>query len=358
MHDCAYRRLAVAFIIGAIAVGIGAAAAGCGSNATPSASPTKHHVLSAAERARRLRARQAAERQARAQLVLAQRRSDAAAAGGSLESYDGADFSVDYPAAWTVNTSSSAGYHDTTIESGDGVHLIRVDMNDVAPSTNSEALAAPVEKGLEGQPGYRLIGWAPMTFNGYPALRWEFVVSENGTLLRKVDTFFVDNSGAAVAILVQAPAAGYEFWAPVFRSIRESLVMNDGGSAGSESYAAPSTGGDSYSSPSTDSPDFCASHICISNFDNGSGYIVQCADGEWSHSGGEPGACSYHGGETGNIYGGSDSSGAYPLPSAPSAPSGPVIGPGNGYAVTCADGSVSNSGGIQGACSHHGGVSP
>ena len=31
---------------------------------------------------------------------------------------------------------------------------------------------------------------------------------------------------------------------------------------------------------------------------------------------------------------------------------------GNGYTVVCADGSVSHSGGIQGACSHHGGVGP
>lgn len=33
----------------------------------------------------------------------------------------------------------------------------------------------------------------------------------------------------------------------------------------------------------------------------------------------------------------------------------PVIPGGNGYPVVCADGSISNSGGIQGACSHHGG---
>jgi hypothetical protein len=35
----------------------------------------------------------------------------------------------------------------------------------------------------------------------------------------------------------------------------------------------------------------------------------------------------------------------------------PVIPyPGRGYPVVCADGWISNSGGIQGACSHHGGV--
>jgi hypothetical protein len=43
---------------------------------------------------------------------------------------------------------------------------------------------------------------------------------------------------------------------------------------------------------------FCNSHECIDNFDNGTGYIVQCNDGEWSHSGGRPGACSDHEGES------------------------------------------------------------
>lgn len=43
--------------------------------------------------------------------------------------------------------------------------------------------------------------------------------------------------------------------------------------------------------------DFCSTHSCISSFDEGAGSIVQCADGMWSHSGGLQGACSSHGGE-------------------------------------------------------------
>jgi opacity protein-like surface antigen len=39
---------------------------------------------------------------------------------------------------------------------------------------------------------------------------------------------------------------------------------------------------------------FCKRHRCIPNFYAGHGYIVQCRDGMWSHSGGRPGACSYH----------------------------------------------------------------
>ena len=34
----------------------------------------------------------------------------------------------------------------------------------------------------------------------------------------------------------------------------------------------------------------------IPNYENGTGYPVECADGEWSKSGGRPGACSHHGG--------------------------------------------------------------
>ena len=42
---------------------------------------------------------------------------------------------------------------------------------------------------------------------------------------------------------------------------------------------------------------FCSTHHCIAYFPNGRGFIAQCVDGEWSHSGGIQGACSYHGGE-------------------------------------------------------------
>lgn len=43
--------------------------------------------------------------------------------------------------------------------------------------------------------------------------------------------------------------------------------------------------------------DFCASHHCIPSFDSGPGEIVACEDGRWSQSGGLQGACSSHGGE-------------------------------------------------------------
>lgn len=41
---------------------------------------------------------------------------------------------------------------------------------------------------------------------------------------------------------------------------------------------------------------WCDTHTCIPNFPNGRGSITQCSDGTWSQSGGISGACSWHGG--------------------------------------------------------------
>lgn len=51
---------------------------------------------------------------------------------------------------------------------------------------------------------------------------------------------------------------------------------------------------------------FCTYFNCIASFwgsdDPGDGYIVQCQDGTYSQSGGESGACSYHGGVLKPLY--------------------------------------------------------
>jgi hypothetical protein len=62
-------------------------------------------------------------------------------------------------------------------------------------------------------------------------------------------------------------------------------------------HATPSGPSTRTSAPASSTPaDFCSTHECIPSFSEGRGTIVQCADGEWSHSGGRPGVCSRHGG--------------------------------------------------------------
>lgn len=50
---------------------------------------------------------------------------------------------------------------------------------------------------------------------------------------------------------------------------------------------------------------FCEHHRCIGDWDSAAGHRVQCADGTWSFSGGIQGACSGHGGTGGGYVGGS-----------------------------------------------------
>lgn len=49
---------------------------------------------------------------------------------------------------------------------------------------------------------------------------------------------------------------------------------------------------------------FCDVFNCIGSFwDHRNGYVDECADGTYSHSGGVRGACSYHGGEKQPLFG-------------------------------------------------------
>ena len=64
------------------------------------------------------------------------------------------------------------------------------------------------------------------------------------------------------------------------------------GSAGSASV--PSYAPPPYTPPS--GPTYTPPGSNIPNYENGNGYRVQCADGTYSQSGGIQGACSYHGG--------------------------------------------------------------
>jgi hypothetical protein len=321
-------------------------ACGCGAatpRSVPEASPAAETAAkkpSAAE----LRARRAAAKRAHLREVLARRAAaERAQVPSTTTSLVGDYFAIEYPAGWLVEARevSKGSYVDTTVRSGrDPNKMLRVDVQPDATSVDVESNARQLQVALSSQPGYREVDFSPTDFQGYDAVRWEFYVSEDGVLLHKVDLFFVDDAGNSVAVLTQAPAPSYRYWSGLFDEVRASFTAYDSDDSSSV---------DSAPDPSSSDTGFCDTHDCIDNFENGTGYIVQCADGMWSQSGGRPGACSWHGGVGGTNY--TDDGGS-------SSGYGGDLGPGNGYAVTCADGSISHSGGIQGACSHHGGVGP
>jgi hypothetical protein len=344
------RAVAMALLAGVV-VGIASMSVGCTSTSDRTA-PSNAPKLTQAERiqgqraAARERARaRVAARRARLRAALArQAAAERAQVPATTTSFVGAYFGIDYPDDWVVvsREESRGGYLDTTIRSAlDPNKMLRVDVQPDASSVDLEGRAQHLVSNLASQPGYRQLSFSSSPFQGYDAFRWEFLVTEHGVLLHKVDWLFNDDLGDSFAVLTQAPARSYRYWTDLFRNLGQSFVTADAVPPG----AATSSG-----------TDFCSTYACIDNFDSGIGYIVQCADGMWSHSGGRPGACSYHGGETNNTYSGASSPSNEPNYGTPSG--GADLGPGNGSTVVCADGSISHSGGIQGACSHHGGVGP
>jgi hypothetical protein len=68
----------------------------------------------------------------------------------------------------------------------------------------------------------------------------------------------------------------------------EQAKESSGGSEGEDEVGSYSHAGDQT---------FCEEHECIGRFEQEPGYVVECSDGTFSHSGGISGACSDHGGE-------------------------------------------------------------
>ncbi len=91
-------------------------------------------------------------------------------------------------------------------------------------------------------------------------------------------------------------------WSYKYRGYSKAIVLTEdtyGDFTVSRDFASAPTQVQTVTVPSTSptsSTDFCSTHVCIPNYDNGTGSTVQCSDGSYSHSGGKQGACSYHGG--------------------------------------------------------------
>jgi len=153
-----------------------------------------------------------------------------ATTGTPSSTFRGSYFSIDYPSGWQVETAEAlkTDYYDTTIRSpADPSLLLRVDVKRNAPA-NLDAGASPVVAALARQPRYRSLAYRHTTFNGHDAIYWEFLVSESGRLLHKVDIFFLDNSGNGFGVLTQAPADAWASWVPTFNSVLQSVAPASG----------------------------------------------------------------------------------------------------------------------------------
>jgi hypothetical protein len=149
----------------------------------------------------------------------------------NLTLYQGSHFDIDYPNSWRFETAEvlkNGSYYDTTIRNLDDSSIaLRVDVTPQAESVDPEVLAEPVVSAMSRMPGYRQLGYYRTTYQGYDALRWEFLDTETGLSMHKVDILFADNAGEGVAVLTEAPAEEYSNFRETFDAIQASLVMND-----------------------------------------------------------------------------------------------------------------------------------
>jgi hypothetical protein len=124
-------------------------------------------------------------------------------------------------------------------------------------------------------------------------------------------------SDGSDAIEAYSPATGRSFAATcattaatiVCRTARDAVVRFSTAALGAydesqaDRYAATHDLGPDAGTPSaqdaTPADDGPTPDNEIPNYPNGTGSVVQCADGMYSHSGGRPGACSHHGGVAG-----------------------------------------------------------
>ena len=139
------------------------------------------------------------------------------------------DFSIDYPAGWTVaridHEPAGAHYLDTTINRarGDSKHLVRVDVTALgdARTVANDALAS-----LGERDDFRLLRDEPVQLHtrsgDYDAISLTF---ELGTI-RSVDVIFGDATGRVFAVLTRAPIDDYDAWAPIYERVRASLRIS------------------------------------------------------------------------------------------------------------------------------------
>jgi hypothetical protein len=211
-----------------------------------------------------------------------------------LRSYTASLYSAHVPTDWTQEEDDAQKSGFLESQWRDPAHpksLIRIDAVSGESSTPAEK-AAQVQAVTSTTPGYSEASFGSTTLGGQDAWRWTFDVSAT----KRVD-YFRNDCGTGIAVLGTAAPSDFDSLASTFRKVAGSVSTScSSGGTSSSSGANGSSGG---SSPAQD---FCSTHNCIPNFPNGTGYIVQCNDGMWSHSGGRPGACSQHGGESGTTY--------------------------------------------------------
>jgi hypothetical protein len=213
----------------------------------------------------------------------------------TLKPYYARLFTADVPTAWNQEKDEEGTTARTTsqwrdpADSNTSVLIDTSEGEDYTPQQKAETVRAQTSTASS----YREISFAPAQLGGRDGWEWEFEVSGD----RRVD-YFVSACNTAFAVLGSTSPGRFEGLQGMFRDVGSSVAPNCP-DAGAPPVPVPLNGPPSAPPSSSVPQSFCETHRCIPNFPNGTGSVVQCNDGTYSHSGGRPGACSWHGGVSG-----------------------------------------------------------
>jgi S1-C subfamily serine protease len=148
----------------------------------------------------------------------------------STQTYNSQAFSIDYPSSWQVQDAEqqeSYGTDTTFVSPTDSNTTLKVDVSQNTTASSPQSAAQPVINATEQSPGYQQLDLSSTTFDGFPAVHWEFVLQQSGELVQKEDIFFIDSdTDEGVAVLTSAPAGQYSALASDFSILRVTLSMN------------------------------------------------------------------------------------------------------------------------------------
>jgi hypothetical protein len=211
----------------------------------------------------------------------------------ALEKYTASLYTARIPKGWPqeADQEQHSGYVESKWrDPSDSSTSLTIDAA-AGESTSPSAKADEVSAAVRRSSDYSELSYQSASIAGHDGFKWEFRVSGS----KRVD-YFLNDCSTGIAVLGSTSPSRYSALQATFRRVAESV------------HATCTTPPQSTPPPTATAPSapseagFCDTHDCIPNFDNGTGYIVQCKDGMWSHSGGRPGACSYHGGESSTTY--------------------------------------------------------
>lgn len=141
--------------------------------------------------------------------------------------FTGAAFSISYPANWVVKADQkqfSWGTDTTIVSPTDPNVLVRVDVTQHVKTNSPLTSAKSVINTLAAEPGYQQVALSANSINGMPGEYWEFLDTESGVSMHKVDEFLIDFADdEGIAVLTQAPASEWASLSQMFTTLRNSF---------------------------------------------------------------------------------------------------------------------------------------